>query len=54
MGLTVQHNVHILLTETNVKELATAALTYAIGPGAVELLTILQQVGTLNLFILIL
>lgn len=28
----------------------TAALTYAIGPGAVKLLTILPQVGTLNLF----
>lgn len=38
------------ITDTNVKELATAALIYAIGPGAVELLTILPQVGTLNFF----
>lgn len=50
LELTVQQNVLILVTETTVRELATAALIYAISPGAAVLFKLLPQVGTLNFF----
>lgn len=48
LGPTVEHNVLILRTGMHVKNLATAALTYAIGPWAVELFQLLLRVGTLK------
>lgn len=53
LELTVHKNVLILVTQTNVRELATAALTYATVSGAAELLTLLPQVGTLNFIIFV-
>lgn len=51
--LTAQHNVPILLTETNAKEFATAVLTYAICLGDVELSQLLLRVGTFDCYMYI-